>query len=63
MKIYVDVDERYPDYRISITDDYGRMINIPERTYKRWKRIMSEYDTVQSEIKTAAYRHSVMTED
>ena len=62
MKIYVDVDERYPDYRISITDDYGRMINIPERTYKRWKRIMSGYDTVQSEIKTA-YRHSVMTED
>ena len=57
MKIYMDKDEEYPVYGIGKTlANYYKELEIDEKTYKRWIRILKAYDKVQNEMQTAYER-------
>lgn len=59
VKVFIEVDERYPDYLISREPkSYHRgSVEVDGRTLRRWERIIAEYDAVMDEIHEV-YRQS-----
>lgn len=50
--VYIDKDERWPDFRLSEDDSWMDMqIEIDEFLLWRYKRAVREYDDVQEEIR------------
>ena len=52
MKVYLEGNERYPDYSLSRDTD-GIAIEISNETFERWVRVCKEYNQVQNEMSTA----------
>lgn len=53
MKVYIDKDERYPDYGVSSepTSSPDGVLEVPEAVFKKWRRIAAAYERMQEEIK------------
>lgn len=49
--LWVDWDERYPDYTVSSIESSGVAIEVEEEEAGRWFRVMAEYDQVQERIR------------
>jgi hypothetical protein len=51
MKVWIDTDERYPDYLVSTEGDtYSEVIDVDEETLARWEKAQSDYDARALEI-------------
>lgn len=51
MKIYIDKDERYPDFFISDTKtDYVKEVDAPEDLMQRYEDACNEYEAIQIEL-------------
>lgn len=50
MIVWLDVDERWPDYRLGD----GIAVDVPIEQAERWTRVLTEYAQVQAEIGAAA---------
>jgi hypothetical protein len=52
LKVYVDADERYPDYSLSdVRRSRGELeLEVGRQTLARWRRVIEAYNEVQAEI-------------
>jgi hypothetical protein len=55
VKVWIEPDERYPDYLLTEqpTGSYEgvkREVEVPERLVARWKVVKAEYERVQNEM-------------
>lgn len=51
MKIWVDADEAYPVYKVSVVyTDYGDEIDVPDDFWPQWLAARDEYWKLNTEI-------------
>ena len=59
MKVKIDRDERWPEYIVQDSADpnsWGFSVEIPDALFKRYNKVMKEFEAVQ-DLLSKAYRN------
>lgn len=50
VRVYIDTDERYPEYLLLTHSVYGKPVDVDEETLERWGEAIRAFEEVQDEI-------------